>query len=176
MVWSHWARRRPISRPINKSNQWYQWKALAAVWTFLHISPKPIIVVLIRVFHDKQIWQKICQSNIFWKNKLTKKSFPLWDLNFQHQLPLIWSLTLNQCGHPDMYWMGDFSNEFCVMHHFTFWTWVICGINRESIILTTVPFKQNNSAYNSLERSPIQHMSGWPHWLGNRLQMSGGCC
>ena len=29
--------------------------------------------------------------------------------------------------------------------------------------------------YNSFERSPIQHMSGWPHWSGIRLQVSD-CC
>ena len=29
---------------------------------------------------------------------------------------------------------------------------------------------------NSLEKPPIQHMSGWPHWSGIRLQTSDGCC
>ena len=29
---------------------------------------------------------------------------------------------------------------------------------------------------NSFERSSIQHMSGWPNWLGIRLQSSDGCC
>ena len=29
---------------------------------------------------------------------------------------------------------------------------------------------------NSFERSHIQHMSGWPNWLGVRLQSSDSCC
>ena len=29
---------------------------------------------------------------------------------------------------------------------------------------------------NSFKRSPIQHVSGWPRWLGIRLQTSDVCC
>ena len=43
-LWSHWAR--TISRPINKSSQWHQWKCLTTVWTLLHITMKLILTVL----------------------------------------------------------------------------------------------------------------------------------
>ena len=46
MVWSHWARWRSIAKLINKSSQWHQRKGLAAGWTLLHITMKPIIIVL----------------------------------------------------------------------------------------------------------------------------------
>ena len=68
----------------------------------------------IPVFHDKQIWQKIwqkiCQIKNYGKINLLKSCFQ-WDLISQHQPLLLWSLTPNQLGHPDMCWMGDLSNE-----------------------------------------------------------------
>ena len=49
--------------------------------------------------------------------------------------------------------LWDVLIKFYFIQHFTFWTWLISGINIEIDC-------------NSFERSPIQDMSGWLNWLG----------
>ena len=49
MMWSNWARTRPILRQINKSSQWHQWKSFLRQWTLLDIIMKPIIIILVIV-------------------------------------------------------------------------------------------------------------------------------
>ena len=39
--------------------------------------PKNYKHLFIRIFHDKQIWQKICEAKKFLKNKFTKKLPPV---------------------------------------------------------------------------------------------------
>ena len=89
--------------------------------TFARICPKIIIqatlITSLRGFHNNQIWQKICQTNEFWKNKSTKKSCLKWDVNLQQQPSLICSLMPNQCGYPDMCWMGIFKLSFSDNFH-----------------------------------------------------------
>ena len=36
-----------------------------------------VCMIAIRVFHDKQFWQNICQIKKFWKNKFNKKLPPV---------------------------------------------------------------------------------------------------
>ena len=86
-----------------------------------------------------------------------------WDLNSQQQPPLIWSLMPNQLGDPDMWWMGDLSNE----------------LQSHSIDSRNYPSPKSEVVHETKKiysAHPIQHMSGWSHWLGIRLQMNDGCC
>ena len=69
---------------------------------------------------------------------------------------------LNQCGHKDRCWMG------CV-------EWIFFHAPLHFLDLDNF-LKSIECGCNSFERSPIQHISWWPHWLCVRLQMSDGCC
>ena len=84
MVWSHWGK----TRPINKSSQWHLWKGLSAVWTLLHITMKPIIIVFIiaiiiglilaqcdhTIIHEIGCWAPGCNEQIFFQEKNTLKA------------------------------------------------------------------------------------------------------
>ena len=61
-----------------------------------------------------------------------------------------------------MCWTGDLSNE--LQSH------SIDSRNYQS------PKSEVVHEQNSFERSPIQHKTPWPKWLGVRLQRSNGCC
>ena len=65
---------------------------------------------LIWVYHDKQIWQKIWETNKMRKNTFTLNLPPV-GFDLPTATITAWSLTPNHLSHAELYWMGDLWNK-----------------------------------------------------------------